>query len=286
MGGTPAAFGRCLVRGTPASHAGTARLRMRSDAERLAELLLNAGDSGTVVFTGAGVSTESGIPDFRSPAGIWTRYAPIDYSDYLSDPELRRESWRRGLHTYPPIAAAEPNGAHLAISAWWRAGLVNGVVTQNIDGLHQKAGLPSSAVVELHGNAHWIGCLNCKARFGRLEIHARVIGGDADPSCERCGGMLKSTTVSFGQPLAEDAVAEAQRLHATARLCLVIGSSLVVYPAATLPEVTLDAGGSLAIVNYTATHLDHFATLVSREPAAVLLSQTLSFTAGSLGASL
>ena len=259
---------------------------MSTDAERLAELVLNAGDSGTVVFTGAGVSTESGIPDFRSPGGIWSKYAPIDYSDYLRDPDMRRESWRRGLHTYPPLAAAEPNGAHLAIADWFRAGLVSGVVTQNIDGLHQKAGLPSSAVVELHGNAHWIGCLNCKASFSRTAIHSRVVGGDSDPACERCGGMLKATTVSFGQPLPEAAVAEAQRLHAMARLCLVIGSSLVVYPAATLPEVTLDAGGLLAIVNYTPTHLDHFAALVSREPAAVLLSEARPLTERSRPASL
>ena len=247
---------------------------MRSDAERLAELVVDAGASGTVVFTGAGVSTESGIPDFRSPGGIWTKYAPIDYRAYLLDPEMRRESWRRGLHTYPSIAAAEPNGAHQTIAAWFRAGLISGVVTQNIDGLHQKAGVPSSAVVELHGNAHWIGCLSCNTRFPRSSIHERVIGGDPDPACEYCGGMLKSTTVSFGQPLPEEAVAEAQRLHGAARLCLVIGSSLVVYPAATLPEATLDAGGLLAIVNYTPSHLDHLAALVSREPASVLLSET------------
>jgi NAD-dependent deacetylase len=245
---------------------------MPTDAERLAELLLRAGAHGTVVFTGAGVSTESGIPDFRSPGGIWTRYAPIDYSDYLSNPELRRESWQRGLHTYPPIASAEPNAAHLAITDWWRAGLLSGVVTQNIDGLHQKAGLPDEAVVELHGNSHWIDCLACDARSPRSEIHARLEHGDLDPTCERCGGMLKAATVSFGQPLPADAVARAQHLHAISRLCLVIGSSLVVYPAASLPEVTLDAGGQVAIVNYTPTHLDPLATLVSRSPAGELLA--------------
>jgi NAD-dependent deacetylase len=186
---------------------------------------------------------------------------------------MRREAWRRGLHTYPPIAAAEPNGAHVAVAEWFRMGLVSGVVTQNIDGLHQKAGLPDDAVVELHGNAHWVSCLACNARFDRPTVHARVEDGDEDPTCHGCGGMLKSATVSFGQALPEDAVADAQRLHATARLCLVIGSSLVVYPAATLPEVTLDAGGRLAIVNYTPTHLDHFATFISREPAAVLLGE-------------
>lgn len=243
-----------------------------SDAERLARLLLDAGPQGIVVFTGAGASTESGIPDFRSPGGIWTRYAPIDYSDYLRDPAMRRESWQRGLHTYAPIAAAAPNLAHMAIAEWWRAGLVNGVVTQNIDGLHQKAGLPDEAVVELHGNSHSIVCLACEARYTRATVHARLDAGEVDPACPECGGILKAATISFGQPLPVEAIEAAQRLHATARLCLVVGSSLVVYPAASLPEVTLDAGGQLAIVNYSPTHLDPFATLVSREPAGALLA--------------
>jgi NAD-dependent deacetylase len=243
------------------------------NARVLADLLLEAGQAGTVVFTGAGVSTESGIPDFRSPGGLWTRYAPIDYSDYLRDPEMRRESWRRGLHTYPPIAAALPNAAHLAIAEWWRAGLVCDVVTQNIDGLHHKAGLPESAVIELHGNAHFVSCLSCEMRFDRYVVHARVLAGDEDPACPGCGGILKTTTISFGQGLREDTVTDAHRLHANARLCLVIGSSLVVTPAALLPTVTLDAGGRLAIVNMSSTHLDHLADLVAREPAAGLLAE-------------
>ena len=252
-------------------------------AQQVAALLLEAGQAGTVVFTGAGVSTESGIPDFRSPGGIWTRYAPIDYADYLRDPAMRRESWRRGMHTYATMATAQPNAAHLAIAEWHQQGLVNGVVTQNIDGLHQQAGLPSAAVVELHGNAHQVSCLTCGATWRRIEIHARVAAGDADPACTACGGILKSTTISFGQGLPPRAVAEAQRLHAAARLCLVIGSSLVVYPAAMLPEVTLDVGGQLAIVNLTETHLDHLAVLVAREPAAALFAQVRQCVAESLG---
>jgi NAD-dependent deacetylase len=247
---------------------------VNTDAARsLAELLLDAGAGGTVLFTGAGISTESGIPDFRSPGGLWTRYAPIDYWDYLRDPEMRRESWRRGLHTYPPIADAQPNAAHLAVFEWWQAGLVSGVVTQNIDGLHQKAGLPESAVVELHGNAHSVSCLSCGLTFDRPMVHARVEAGDEDPACPGCGGVLKTATISFGQGLPESAVAAAQRLHANARLCLVIGSSLVVVPAAMLPEITLGAGGRLAIVNLTPTHLDPLAVLVARQPAAILLAE-------------
>jgi NAD-dependent protein deacetylase/lipoamidase len=252
-----------------------------SDQQRLAELLSEAGRGGTVVFTGAGVSTESGIPDFRSPGGIWSRYAPIDYSDYILDPAMRAESWRRGLFTYPPIAEAQPNPAHCAIAAWWRAGLVTGVVTQNIDGLHQKAGLPDEAVVELHGNSHWVSCLICGDRTDRPSVHARIEAGEEDPSCRRCGGILKAATISFGQALPTAALAEAQRLHAEARLCMVVGSSLVVYPAATLPEVSLDGGGQLAIVNHTPTHLDHLADFVSREAAGVLLGATDSLLSAS-----
>jgi NAD-dependent deacetylase len=244
------------------------------NANTLAGLLRDAGEHGTVVFTGAGVSTESGIPDFRSPGGIWSRYAPIEYQDFLRDPEMRRESWRRGLEVYADMASAQPNAAHLAIADWWQAGLVIGVVTQNIDGLHQKAGVPDEAVIELHGNAHWVACLTCAARFERLEVHARVRAGEADPPCPVCGGILKTTTVSFGQPLPERAMHQAERWHLRAQLCLIIGSSLVVMPAALLPELTLRGGGRLAIVNATETHLDRRAVLVAREPAAVLLDAT------------
>jgi NAD-dependent deacetylase len=244
-----------------------------SDVDRLAGLLREAGAVGTVVFTGAGVSTESGIPDFRSPGGIWTKYAPIEYADYMRSPGMRREAWRRGVHTYATMVDAQPNAAHRAIADWWHAGLVNGVVTQNIDGLHQRAGLPEQAVVELHGNAHRVACLTCDARFDRLTIHERIAGGEEDPACPDCGGILKSTTISFGQPLPVEAIERARELHTAAKLCLVIGSSLVVYPAAILPELTLGTGGCLAIVNQAPTHLDERATFVSRIPAAVLLGE-------------
>lgn len=243
----------------------------RTDAARLAALVRAAGAGGTVVFTGAGVSTESGIPDFRSPGGFWTRYAPIGYRDFMADAAMREESWRRGLHTYGAIVAAAPNPAHRAIAAWWRDGLVAGVVTQNIDGLHQRAGLPDMAVVELHGNAHRVQCLACGALYDRPSVQARILNGEAVPPCLVCGGILKATTISFGQPLPPDAVATADGLLRRARLCLIVGSSLVVYPAAGLPRLTLAAGGSLAIVNATETHLDGLAALVSREPAGQVL---------------
>lgn len=249
---------------------------MDTSAERLARLLLEAGEQGTVVFTGAGVSTESGIPDFRSPGGIWSRYEPIYYDEYLRDPAKRREAWRRGLEVYADMSEAKPNPAHLAIADWWRTGLVRGVVTQNIDGLHQKAGLSDEAIIELHGNAHGVSCLRCEARFERRDVHERIVAGEADPPCPICGGVLKTTTVSFGQPLPSEAIFEAERWHAAAVLCLIVGSSLVVTPAALLPETTLRAGGRLAIVNATPTHLDDRAVLVAREPAGVVLEAARS----------
>jgi NAD-dependent deacetylase len=251
---------------------------MTDDAERLAALVLRAGERGTVVFTGAGVSTESGIPDFRSPGGLWTRYAPIDYGQYMTDPAARAESWQRGRHTYAAIVAAAPNPAHVAIADWWRAGLVAGVVTQNIDALHQRAGVADDVVVELHGNSHRVGCTGCGAVTERMHIHARVVAGEADPPCERCGGILKATTISFGQALEPAVVQAADGLLSEARLCLIVGSSLVVYPAASLPELTLAAGGSLAIVNATETHLDQAAELVSRGPAGEVLGRAASMT--------
>jgi NAD-dependent deacetylase len=245
-----------------------------SSAERLAALLRTAGPGGTVVFTGAGISTESGIPDFRSPGGVWSRYAPIEYAEYMRDSRMRAEAWRRGLESYPAMAEARPNAAHRALAEWWRVGVLSGIVTQNIDGLHHKAGLPDEAIVELHGNAHRVACVTCKIGFDRLAVHARVLAGEADPACPHCGGILKTTTVSFGEGLPLGAMRLAQGWHAAARLCLVIGSSLLVYPAASLPELTRQCGGQLAIVNHTETHLDAQATLVAREPAGQVLADT------------
>lgn len=266
-----------MVRNSAAVDPEPARVTLHTE-RGLADLIIGAGSFGTVVFTGAGVSTESGIPDFRSPGGLWSQYAPISFADYISDPAMRREAWRRGVHTYPPLASAQPNPAHQAIAGWWSQGLLNGIVTQNIDGLHQRSGVPDDAVIELHGNAHGVICLVCGARSERAEVHARLAAGETDPLCLACGGMLKSTTVSFGQPLPADAIARAQDLHARARLCLVVGSSLVVYPAALLPEVTLDNGGLLAVVNHTPTHLDARAALVARESAATVLAGAQALT--------
>lgn len=236
---------------------------------RLAELI--AGARRIVAFTGAGVSTESGIPDFRSPGGIWDRYAPIRFQEFLASAEARRETWRRALQTYPVVAAARPNAAHEALVALDQEGRLTAVVTQNIDGLHQRAGHDPDRVIELHGNAHGVRCLSCGATYGRPEIHARVLAGDPEPACERCDGILKPATISFGEPMPEQALNRASLEMVRADLVLVVGSSLVVYPAAGLPSLAVRAGARLAIVNATETPLDDEATLVARGQAGAIL---------------
>jgi NAD-dependent deacetylase len=242
---------------------------MDQSARQLADLI--ASSNRIVAFTGAGISTESGIPDFRSPGGVWDRYAPINFQDFLRDPEARRETWRRGLHTYPVVAAARPNAAHLALVELERIGKLRAVVTQNIDGLHQQAGHAPERVIELHGNAHGVRCLACAAWFSRLDVHRRVQAGEVEPACPDCAGVLKPTSVSFGEPMPADDVRRAERAARESDLCLVIGSSLVVYPAAAIPAYAVQAGASLAIVNTTETPLDAAARVVLRGRAGELL---------------
>ena len=242
---------------------------MEQAAQHLADLIGSA--RRIVAFTGAGISTESGIPDFRSPGGVWDRNKPIDFREFLASAEARRETWRRGLQTYPVVSAAEPNAAHLALVDLERRGTLSAVVTQNIDGLHQKAGHAPGWVIELHGNAHAVRCLDCEARYPRSEIHARVTTGEAEPGCAGCGGTLKPTTVSFGEGMPYDELRRAEQEALACDLMLVVGSSLVVFPAAAVPRRAVDGGAHLAIVNATETPLDAVATLVVRGRAAQVL---------------
>ncbi|HZD03120.1 MAG TPA: Sir2 family NAD-dependent protein deacetylase [Actinomycetes bacterium] len=230
-----------------------------------------AGARRIVVFTGAGVSTDSGIPDFRSPGGLWDRYDPrqLSYQRYLADPQARRLSWqlRRELHGMRP----KPNAAHLACTRLAQAGRLAGVVTQNIDGLHSDAGLAEELVCELHGNGRFVACLSCGDRLSMAEAVARVEAGEEDPACLRCGGILKSTTVSFGQALPPAAWERAEAMTATCDAFLAVGSSLVVYPAARLPELAAEAGARLLILNREPTPLDFLADLVLRGECGELL---------------
>jgi NAD-dependent deacetylase len=237
---------------------------------------LIAGSERIVAFTGAGMSTESGIPDFRSPGGIWDRYAPIQYQEFLASAEARRETWRRGLQTYPVVAAARPNPAHLALAILEQQGKLLGLVTQNIDGLHLAAGHAPERVIELHGNAHGVRCLQCDDVAERDIVHARVIAGEEEPPCRTCGGILKPTTVSFGEPMPRRPLTRAEALMRESDLVLVVGSTLVVQPAAGLPTLAVRTGAKLAIVNQTSTPLDGLAAVLVRGKAGEVLPRALA----------
>jgi NAD-dependent deacetylase len=229
-------------------------------ARELARLL--AGSRRAVVFTGAGVSTESGIPDFRSPGGIWTKFRPIDYPEFLSSEEARREAWRRRFAMDETLSRAAPNRGHRAIAELVRRGLVATVVTQNIDGLHQASGVPDEKVVELHGNTTYARCLGCGRRHEIAEVRAGFERDERPPRCGACGGHVKTATISFGQPMPEEAMVRAAAAAFACDLFLAAGSSLVVVPAATFPVVAKRSGATLAILNREPTELDDLADLV------------------------
>jgi NAD-dependent deacetylase len=242
---------------------------MDKSIRALAALLRDA--QRVLVFTGAGISTESGIPDFRSPGGVWDRYPMVYYDEFLRDPEAQRLYWLRSRETYPVLAAAAPNPAHQAITRLDALGKLLLVVTQNIDRLHQQAGTPDDKVVELHGNNHEVLCVECDARTPRQAIQAELVAGVEVPHCARCGGLLKNCTVSFGQALPEAALRAAEQAARTCDLCLIVGSSLVVYPAAYVPVYAAERGAPVVIVNATETPLDSLARLVIRERAGAIL---------------
>jgi len=244
---------------------------------RVAQLIEES--SNTIAFTGAGISTESGIADFRSPGGVWTRYRPVLYPDFLANEDARRRYWQMKKEGYYELKRAEPNAGHQALARLEKAGKLLAVITQNIDGLHQDAG--SRKVLELHGTSRFCICLDCDARFSSDEIQQRLESGTEIPLCEHCGGLVKSATVSFGQALPVDVLTEAVNLSVAAELFLAIGSSLVVEPAASLPLHAKNNGARLVIINRTQTPLDHLADIVIRDPIGATLSQAIGmFEAG------
>jgi NAD-dependent deacetylase len=215
-----------------------------------------------VVFTGAGISTESGIPDFRSPGGIWTRMAPIDFQDFVSSEEARKEAWRRRFAMETTLRAAEPNRGHRAVATLVRRGTARAVITQNIDGLHQASGVPARQVIELHGNTTYAACLECGERHELAPIRETFERDGVSPRCVKCAGMVKTATVSFGQAMPVVAMQRAEEETLAADLFVVLGSSLVVYPAAGFPEMAKYNGARLVIVNREETGLDRIADLV------------------------
>jgi NAD-dependent deacetylase len=217
-----------------------------------------------VPFTGAGISTESGIPDFRSPGGLWSRNRPIPFDEYMADPEARRESWRRRFNIETTFASAKPGRGHLALASLYRTGKVPALITQNIDNLHQASGVAPQDVVELHGNTTYATCLDCGERHELGPIRDKFEGnGEELPDCD-CGGIVKTATISFGQPMPEDAMRRAQQLASACDLFLAVGSSLVVWPAAGIPLLAKRSGAKLVIINREPTEFDEFADLVVR----------------------
>jgi NAD-dependent deacetylase len=216
-----------------------------------------------VPFTGAGISTESGIPDFRSSGGLWTKNKPIPFDDYMASAEARDEAWRRRFAIEDTFAQARPGRGHLALASLYRAGKVPALVTQNIDDLHQASGIAPRDVVELHGNTTYAVCLACETRHELSGIKQKFDANGCAPDCS-CGGIIKTATVSFGQAMPAEAMQRAQALAACCDLLLVVGSSLVVWPAAGIPLLAKRNGAALVIINREPTEFDEFADLVVR----------------------
>jgi NAD-dependent deacetylase len=242
----------------------------------LAQWLSSA--SSAVVFTGAGISTESGIPDFRSPNGIWSKARPVYFEDFLRSAESRLEYWRQKSIAHVDFASARPNDGHRVLAEWETAGRLRAVITQNIDGLHQEAG--NRRVLELHGTAREIACLACGKRSPADPWVKRFLETQLVPDCPDCGGLLKHATISFGQALDETLLEEALRLARESDLFLAVGSSLVVHPAAGLPAMAKDKGARLVIINRDPTPLDEIADLVIREAIGATLTRTAKLVKG------
>lgn len=233
-------------------------------AQRLKSLI--DASNRIVFFTGAGISTESGIPDFRSPGtGLWNTMKPIQFQDFMASDAVRQESWKRRFEGERVMETALPNRGHRAVAHLIELGKASSVITQNVDNLHQNSGIPAGKVIELHGNATYAHCLRCRIRYELADIEAgfRRIGR-VDP-CPSCGGIIKSATISFGQSMPEDAMARAQDETEACDLMIVLGSSLVVYPAAGFPEYAKRRGAKLAILNREETPLDDIADVVVHE---------------------
>ncbi|MEX2286964.1 MAG: Sir2 family NAD-dependent protein deacetylase [Planctomycetaceae bacterium] len=233
-----------------------------STVPEIAEWLMESRRA--VAFTGAGISTESGIPDFRSPGGVWQTSQPVYFDDFLARHEARLEYWRQKAKAHNDFWQAQPNIAHQALAKWESAGLLRGVITQNIDGLHQAGG--SVNVLELHGTAREIGCLTCEARFGADAMVDEFTRTGIVPNCPRCDGLLKHATISFGQSLDGRVLQQAAQWSCEADLFIAIGSSLVVTPAADLPALAKQRGARLVIINRDSTPLDWSADAVINAP--------------------
>jgi NAD-dependent deacetylase len=225
---------------------------------------LIASSRHTVIFTGAGISTESGIPDFRSPGGVWSRMQPIYFQDFVASEEVRREAWQRRFGNQDGwTSGAQPNRGHMAVAALVARGSAV-VITQNVDNLHQASGIPQQKIIELHGNATYALCLKCRQRYELLDLQEQFTACGSVAPCTRCGGIIKTATISFGQQMPELPMQRAAEQTLLCDLFIVLGSSLSVFPAADFPRRAKQSGAALAIINHEATEMDAIADLVIR----------------------
>lgn len=244
-------------------------LSLQEQIQDAAELIQQARQ--IAVLTGAGISTESGIPDFRSPGSVWRHQPPVSYHDFISRAEARQHYWQTRRNLSAQVAAAQPNAAHKALVELERRQVLLGIITQNFDGLHQDAGIPPERVIEIHGTSRAAACTLCGARSSMSDLQQRIDAGEIDPCCPSCGGYLKSATILFGQRVPEAELARAKELAMSCDLFLVVGSSLKVTPAATLPRMALSRNIPLIIVNLQPTPLDDYADVVISEKAGTIL---------------
>jgi NAD-dependent deacetylase len=252
--------------------------------EEVASLIVSS--KRIVVFTGAGISTESGIPDFRGPDGLWTKFDPEDftYQRFVTSREARKRLWGMSKTVGLSWTDMKPNDAHYAVVELERIGKLDCVITQNVDGLHQKAGNSEDKVIQLHGNMQWAKCLSCGARWRNKEVMRWVEAGAEDPECVKCGGIIKPEGVFFGEAMPVKETMEAERRSSMCDLCIVIGSSLVVYPAALMPQYALQSGAKLVIINEGETSLDHVANIRIDDKAGKVMSQVVKKVKTKLGA--
>ncbi len=226
-----------------------------------------------VVFTGAGISTESGIPDFRSPGGVWSKMQPIQFQDFVAREDLRREAWTRVFNGTAGWTGRAPNAGHEGVARLVATGQAFSVVTQNVDNLHQDSGIPDELIVELHGNASYATCLTCAQRHELHHLKGPFLERGEIPACRSCGGLVKTATISFGQPMPRDQMERAEEATLACDLFLVLGSSLVVFPAAGFPLLAKRNGAMLAIVNREATDMDRYADLVLHDEIGAVMTQ-------------
>jgi NAD-dependent deacetylase len=245
------------------------------DLESAIDELQDLVESAHVIapFTGAGISTECGIPDFRSPGGLWTNNRPIQFDDFLASQEMRNEAWRRRFAMDAQFSAARPGRGHLALASFYRSGKAPAVITQNIDNLHQSSGISAEHVIELHGNNSYALCLGCSKRYELSWVREQfTAANERAPDCGECGGHIKTATISFGQQMPEREMRRAEQLTLDCDLFLAVGSSLVVWPAAGFPLLAKRNGARLVIINREATEFDEIADLVIRQDIGTVLS--------------